>query len=71
MKSKSVLCDEPLLRARQVAVLLKIQLGTVYELVRSGGLPAIRVGRLMRFRRSSIDGWLMKREGARGRGRGA
>ena len=54
---------EALLHAKQVASILKIQLCTVYELARNGTLPSIRVGsRIVRFRRSSIENWLSKRE---------
>ena len=54
---------EVLLHAKQVASMLQIQLCTVYELARTGKLPSIRVGnRVVRFRRSSIERWLVERE---------
>lgn len=31
---------------------------TIYRLIRTGELPAIRIGRQWRFRRSDLDGWL-------------
>ncbi len=54
---------EPLLHAKQVATILKLQLCTVYELARNGTLPSIRIGsRIVRFRRASLDQWLAQRE---------
>ena len=31
---------------------------TIYRLIRAGELPAIRIGRQWRFRRSDLDAWL-------------
>jgi len=31
---------------------------TIYRLIRTGELPAIRIGRQWRFRRSDLDGWV-------------
>ena len=54
---------ETLLHAKQVADILKLQLGTVYELARNGTLPSIRIGtRIVRFRRTTLDQWLAERE---------
>ena len=63
MLINAVPSGEPLLHAKQVATILKLQLCTVYELARNGTLPSIRVGsRILRFRLSSIEQWLTTRE---------
>jgi excisionase family DNA binding protein len=31
---------------------------TIYRLIRSGELPAVRIGRQWRFRRSDLDAWV-------------
>jgi excisionase family DNA binding protein len=42
---------EPLLDANEAARLLKVPRSTLYELVRSRGLPHVKVGRALRFTR--------------------
>jgi len=37
---------------------LKVKSRTVYRLIKAGELPAIRVGRQWRIRRSDLDAWL-------------
>ncbi len=50
---------EPLLTADEAARLLHVPRSTLYELVRSRGLPHIRIGeRGLRFTRSDLDGWI-------------
>jgi excisionase family DNA binding protein len=44
--------------ATEVAEYLKLNRGTVYRLAREGKLPAARVGRAWRFRRSLVDRWI-------------
>jgi len=47
-----------LLDVHDVARLLDIHRNTVRRLYTSGGLPHIRVGRSVRFRRQDIDDWV-------------
>ena len=47
-----------LLTTHQVQDLLSIDRTTIYRMVQSGQLPAIRVGRQWRFDRTEIDHWL-------------
>lgn len=47
-----------LLTLREVAHYLRVHPGTVYRLVRAGCLPAIRVGRDLRFDIRAVDEWL-------------
>ena len=45
----------------EVQAYLRITSRTMYRMIRSGELPAIRVGRQWRFRRSDMDRWLAQR----------
>ena len=47
-----------LLTTNQVQQLLQVDRTTIYRMVDSGQLPAIRVGKQWRFSRSDIDHWL-------------
>jgi len=46
------------LTTEEVLQYLQLNLKTVYRLIRSGQLPAVRVGRQWRFRKDDIDHWL-------------
>src|SRR5579871_1063701 len=50
--------DEPLLTCEDAAKLLRVKVSWVYEAVRDGRLPCIRVGRHIRFTRSMLERWL-------------
>ena len=50
--------DEVFLTTEEVLEYLKINLRTVYRLIKAGKIPAVRVGRQWRFRKSDIDAWL-------------
>lgn len=52
------LLAEPLLDASQAATLLHVPRSTLYELVRSRGLPHVRVGRTLRFTRQGLSAWI-------------
>ena len=47
-----------LLTVTEVAELLRINKSTVYRIAKQGRLPATRVGRQWRFRKSVLDGLL-------------
>jgi excisionase family DNA binding protein len=47
-----------ILTTEEVLGYLKVNPRTIYRLIRSGELPAIRIGRQWRFRRSDLDDWL-------------
>jgi excisionase family DNA binding protein len=49
---------EAFLTTEEVLSYLKITPRTIYRLIRSGELPAIRIGRQWRFRRGDLDRWL-------------
>lgn len=51
--------SDPLLTADEAARLLRVPRSTLYELVRSRGLPHIRIGeRGLRFTRSDLHEWI-------------
>lgn len=52
---------EPLLTVGEVAQLMRVSNMTVYRLIKSGQLSAIRVGKNYRIRRSDIERYLSDR----------
>jgi excisionase family DNA binding protein len=55
----SQLLAEPLLDANEAARLLRVPRSTLYELVRSQGLPHVRIGRRgLRFTRADLARWI-------------
>ncbi|MDR1989291.1 MAG: response regulator [Acidobacteriaceae bacterium] len=50
--------DEIFLTTEEVLAYLQVNLRTVYRLIKAGKIPAVRVGRQWRFRKSDIDAWL-------------
>jgi excisionase family DNA binding protein len=49
---------EPLLTVGEVAGLMRVSNMTVYRLIKAGDLPAIRVGKNFRIRRSDVESYL-------------
>lgn len=59
--TESGLLTEPLLDAGEAARLLRVPRSTLYELVRTRGLPHIRIGdRGLRFTRQDLETWVME-----------
>lgn len=51
----------PLLTAAEAARLLHVPRSTLYELVRSRGLPHVRIGdRALRFTRADLEEWIKR-----------
>lgn len=50
--------EEPLLTGKQVCAWLGINRRTLYELRRTGGMPMVRVGNALRYRRSAVEAFL-------------
>ena len=50
--------DEAFLTTDEVLEYLQVNLRTVYRLIKAGKIPAVRVGRQWRFRKTDIDAWL-------------
>ena len=53
--------NQPWLSVDDVAAHLGIKRGTVYKWVDRSGLPARKVGRLLKFKRSEVDAWVERR----------
>jgi len=43
---------------QEVADLLKLEVGTVYSYIKSGKLPAARIGNRYRIRKSDVDAFI-------------
>ena len=50
--------SDRLLMVREVAELMRVSNMTVYRLIKAGDLPAIRVGKNFRIRRSDVECYL-------------
>ncbi|HEY7829157.1 MAG TPA: helix-turn-helix domain-containing protein [Solirubrobacteraceae bacterium] len=50
--------DAPLLRPEEAARLLSVKTNWIYEAVRTGRMPCLRIGRHIRFTRSMLEEWL-------------
>lgn len=58
--------EDQLLDPDDLAAVLRLHPSEVRRMARDREIPAIRLGRFWRFRRSSIEAWLAERErGAR------
>jgi excisionase family DNA binding protein len=51
---------DPLLRPEEVARILGVRRSSVYEYVRTGRLPHVRVGRHVRFLREDLEEWIRR-----------
>jgi excisionase family DNA binding protein len=49
------------LTVREVAATLRVSSMTVYRLINSGGLPAVRIGKSFRLREDDVDRYLADR----------
>lgn len=49
---------EPLLTAGQAAELLNVRVSWIRDATRAGHLPALRVGRHLRYTRTLLEAWL-------------
>ena len=54
----NVLAEGPLLRPDEAASLLAVKTSWIYEAVRTGRVPCLRVGRHIRFTRPMLEDWL-------------
>jgi len=51
---------------QELANLLNVKISTIYSWTHIGFLPTTKIGKLIRFRKKTIEEWLAKRE-SRGR----
>ncbi len=56
----SIETEQRLLKVREVAEVMRVSNMTVYRLIRSGELPAARVGRSHRVRQSDLEMYLSR-----------
>lgn len=59
------------LTTAEVAALLRVSKPTVVKAVKEQGLPAVRLGRVLRFARTDVESWLEKQKEAGHGGRAA
>lgn len=52
------------LTTEEVLGCLKVNPRTIYRLIKSGDLPAVRIGRQWRFRRADLDAWINRQRTA-------
>jgi excisionase family DNA binding protein len=50
--------DDRLLTAEEVAAFMRVTRSWVYAETRRDGLPHVRLGRYVRYRRSAIERWM-------------
>jgi excisionase family DNA binding protein len=60
--ARTTLAEGPLVRPDEAAHLLSVKTSWVYEAVRSGRVPCVRVGRHIRFTRAMLEDWLAEQE---------
>ncbi|MFA6029218.1 MAG: helix-turn-helix domain-containing protein [Elusimicrobiota bacterium] len=53
---------DKLLTVSEVAELLQVKPGTIYQWVHEGYIPILKIGSLVRFDKTSITAWLRSRE---------
>ena len=58
--------DTEFLTAEEVAEYLRLPLSTVYKLVQDKRLPGFKVGKHWRFRKETIQRWIVEKEGLSG-----
>ena len=58
MQDNATVYKQAFLTTEEVLAYLKVTPRTIYRLIRSGELPAVRIGRQWRFRRTDLDEWV-------------
>jgi excisionase family DNA binding protein len=65
MHNNATADKQAFLTTEEVLAYLKITPRTIYRLIRSGELPAVRIGRQWRFRRTDLDEWVERQRWSR------
>jgi PTS system nitrogen regulatory IIA component len=55
------MADERLMSVQEMAEYLNVNISTVYMWSQKGQMPAMKIGKMWRYRRSEIDAWLNSR----------
>ena len=63
-RSIDVMAEFGILGAHEVAELLKLRHSTVLDLSRRGVLPAFKIGKHWRYRRSDLEEWMERQRNA-------
>lgn len=58
MRTDTAIDRHAFLTTEEVLGYLKTTQRTIYRLIRSGELPAVRIGRQWRFRRTDLEAWV-------------
>jgi excisionase family DNA binding protein len=56
----------PFLTAEEVAQYLRLPLSTVYRLAQTAVIPSFKIGKHWRFRRDTIEKWIIQQENRQG-----
>jgi excisionase family DNA binding protein len=56
--------EDKLFSLDEVVEYLKIPKSTIYKLSQKGKIPSVKIGKQLRFRKSSLDSWLENKEGS-------
>jgi excisionase family DNA binding protein len=54
--------DDKYYTVRELAELLGVKISTVYNWSHIGYVPTVKIGKLIRFKKESIDKWLKRQE---------
>lgn len=54
--------EDTFLSIEEVVEYLKIPKSTIYKLSQKGQIPSLKIGKQLRFRKSSLDKWLIEKE---------
>ena len=57
--------QERLMSLGELAKYIGVSKATIYRYVKRKKIPAIKIGRLWKFRRNKIDAWIEKQENTR------
>lgn len=55
--------NREILTIREVAQYLRLSEAKIYELARTGSIPAMRIGKSWRFKKDLIDDWFRQQSG--------
>ncbi|MFA4889979.1 MAG: response regulator, partial [Candidatus Omnitrophota bacterium] len=57
-----ILAQDEVFSLAEVSAYLKIPKSTIYKLCQKGKLPAVKIGKQLRFRKSSLEQWFKEKE---------
>ena len=50
--------DDQLMSVQELATFLNVNISTVYQWSQRGQIPAMKIGKMWRYRRSDVEAWL-------------